>query len=503
MAGHPFRKRAAKSVAHTLWAKALAIEDGTKRVVIVATDLIGLPREITDVVCARLQKEHRLERSQVLFNSSHTHNGPVVWPNLRAMFDLGKKEKRAVLKYAQTLASDLFGAITESLENLEPASLSYGCGKAHFAVNRRELTSEGVRIGINPVGAVDLQVPVLQVRSPDQRPKAVVFGYACHNTTCPEGSYELNGDYAGCAQIELEKNHPGATAIFLMLCGGDQNPNPRGSFGLAECHGKTLAAEVDRLLSAGLQELQPPVQTAFENIDLAFAPHTRQTFEKELRESDPFRRRRATAILKTYDDSNPVRSTLYPIQAIRLGSELTILALGGEVMASYSLRVKKEYPGNLVVTAYSNDVMSYIPSKCALREGGYEIVESMAHYSQPGPYSEDVENRIFAGIRSVFKRVGLQPKRSLIEGEVEGSLRARLMLLLRELSLGADLELTPDTSLLRSGLLDSLATLQLTEWIQREVGPDVDLLQFDLSAEWETVGRIEQFVERYPRSQLV
>jgi len=501
MSGYPHRKHASRSVVHSLWAKVLAIEDENARTVIVATDLIGLPRAITDFVSARLQEEYGLERSQILFNSTHTHNGPVVWPNLRAMFDLGKREKGEVLEYGRGLAAHLFRAIAEALKNLEPAFLSYGLGKAHFAANRREWTPEGVRIGVNPLGAVDLDVPVLEVRSQDQQLRAVVFGYACHNTTCPDDSYELNGDYAGFAQIELEKSHPEATAMFLMLCGGDQNPNPRGSFELAERHGKALAAEVDRIRGASLRKLEPPIQAAFENIDLVFAPHTRETFEKELREPDPSRRRRAAAILKSYDESSPARCTLYPIQAIRLGPDLTILALGGEVMASYSLRVKKEYPGNLVVAAYSNDVMSYIPSRRALREGGYEVVESMVYYCQPGQYSDDVEDRIFAGIRSVLQRVGLHSEESLAEATPESSLRTRLISLFRDLNVGTDLEWSADTSLLRSGLLDSLATLQLAEWIQRQVGADVDLLQFDLSEEWETIARIEQFIARHRQSQ--
>ena len=502
MSGYPHRKHPSAGVVHRLWAKALAIEDENTRIVIVTTDLIGLPRAITDFVSARLQERYGLERSQILFNSTHTHNGPVVWPNLSAMFDLGKREKGKVLEYGRGLAAHLFRAIAEALKNLEPASLSYGLGKVHFAVNRRERTPEGVRIGINLVGPVDLDVPVLQVRSQDKQLRAVVFGYACHNTTCPDDSYELNGDYAGFAQIELEKSHPEATAMFLMLCGGDQNPNPRGSFELAERHGKTLAAEVDRVLGVSLTELEPPIQTALENIDLVFAPHTRQTFENELREPDPSRRRRAAAMLKTYDESSRVRCTLYPIQALRLGRDLTILALGGEVMASYSLRVKREYPGDLVVAAYSNDVMSYIPSRRALREGGYEVVESMVYYCQPGPYSDDVEDRIFAGIRSVLQRVGLQSDESLEEATPESSLRTRLISLFRDLNVGTDSEWNADTSLLRSGLLDSLATLQLAEWIQREVSADVDLLQFDLSEEWETIASIERFIERHRQSQV-
>jgi hypothetical protein len=408
MSGYPYRDRPSEGAVHPLWAKALAIEDRNKtRVVVVATDLIGLPREITDLVSMRAQQEYGIERSRIMFNSTHTHSGPVVWPNLRTMFNLRRKDERVVVKYSRRLGEDLFCVIGAALADLAPAQLSHGFGKAHFAVNRRERTPEGMRIGINPIGSVDPQVPILRILSEAGRLRAVVFGYACHNTASRGRSYQLSGDYAGFAQIELEKRHPGATAMFIMLCGGDQNPNPHGSIELAQSHGKTLAAEVNRVLGTVLSPVRPPIRTAHDNIQLNFAPHTRQMFENELDDADPARVRRANAMLRAYDKFRPVHQTPYPIEALRFGSDFTILALGGEVVAAYSLRVKKEYPGKLVVAAYSNDVMSYIPSRRVLEEGGYEAVDSMIFYGLPGPYADDVEDRVLDGLDAVMRRVGI------------------------------------------------------------------------------------------------
>ena len=126
----------------------------------------------------------------------------------------------------------------ERSQDLAPARLSVGHGAVGFAVNRREPTPEGVKIGVNPAGPVDHDVPVLKVTGKDGSLRAVLFGYACHNTTLGGDFYRIGGDYAGYAQAELEKAHPGATALFVMLCGGDQNPNPRGTLDLAVRHGR-------------------------------------------------------------------------------------------------------------------------------------------------------------------------------------------------------------------------------------------------------------------------
>ena len=62
------------------------------------------------------------------------------------------------------------------------------------------------------------------------------------------------------------------------------------------------------------------------------------------------------------------------------------------------------------MAAYSNDVMSYIPSRRVLQEGGYEAVDSMIFYGLPGPYADDVEDRVLDGLDAVMRRVGIAEK---------------------------------------------------------------------------------------------
>ena len=408
MSGYADRSHPSTGVVHPLWTKALAIEDNKSgRVVIVTTDLIGLPRTITDLVAARALKEYGLDRSRLLFNSSHTHTGPVVPPTLPTMFALSATDQQIAEDYSRKLTEELFTVIGAALGRLAPAQISYGVGQAHFAVNRREPTPEGVRIGVNPTGPVDPDVPVIRVTSADGTLLAVLFGCACHNTTLTGQFYELSGDYAGFAQIDIESAHPGATAMFLMLCGGDQNPNPRSKLELAQQHGHTLADEVDRVLQSTLTPVKSPIRAAFQNIELVFALHARESFEAELNDKNPARVRRAQVMLKAYDGRHPVRQTLYPIQAIRFGNAFTILALGGEVVVDYVLRIKREFGSKgIIVAGYSNDVMSYIPSLRVLKEGGYEADQSMIYYGRPGPYDEQVEDRIMTTVQQVLKRVG-------------------------------------------------------------------------------------------------
>jgi len=413
MSGFAARKHASEGVIHDLWAKALALEDASGgRVVIVTTDVIGLPREVSDEVAARVQKKHGLQRAQLLLNSSHTHCGPVIWPNLKMMYDLSAEDQQRLVDYSRKLTDELVGVVGAAVADLKPAKVSCGRGSVGFAINRREKTPKGMRIGLNPEGPTDHDVPVLKIAAPDGKLRAVLCGYACHNTTLGGDFYQINGDYAGFAQLELEKAQPGATAMFVILCGADQNPSPRGKLELAQRHGRELADEVTRVLGGELRPVRPPIRTAYEVVSLDFAPHDRGTFEEEAKSKDVYQQRRAKLMLSAYDAGRPVRSCPYPVQAVRLGDDLTLVALAGEVVVDYSLRLKREFPReNLVVAGYSNEVLCYIPSLRVLREGGYEAVESMRYYGQPGPFAERVEETIVAACRELLGRTGAKISR--------------------------------------------------------------------------------------------
>jgi hypothetical protein len=411
LSGYASRDHPSEGVLQDLYIRALALEDpGGSTIVIATADLIGIPRQMSDEVCARLAKQRGLDRKQILLNASHTHTGPVVWPNLSTMYELPPEEVRKLKQYSRRVTEAFVTVIAQALDNMAPAEAAYGQGSTGFAVNRRTLNAsrKWTGFGVTAGGVVDHSVPVLRLTGPDGKLRAVVFGYACHNTTLTGHHYRISGDYSGYAALGLEKD--GGVALFLALCGGDQNPNPRSELPNVEAHGKSLAAEVARVMDGPMEKVRGPLRSAFQLVDLRFKMHTREQFEKELQHERPANRRRAMEMLAAYDARHPVRSVPYPVQAIRFGPGPVLLALGGEVVVDYSLRAKKEYANQkLIVAGYSNDVMCYIPSVRILREGGYEAEGSMPYYGMPGPFHEDVEQTIFDTIGQVMARVGVKP----------------------------------------------------------------------------------------------
>ena len=405
MTGYANRDKPSEGVLHDLWAKALVLSNKEEKMIIVTTDLLGLSHQVSVEVAEKIQAKLGIERRQLMFNSSHTHSGPMIWPSLSVISEYSPADQKIVSEYTQVLVDKLVTVIVNAYEHQEPMQVSVGNTSADFAINRRALAAQ--KNGINLPGPIDHDVPVLKFMNSSGEIKAVLFGYACHNTTLMGNNYFINGDYAGFAQLEIEKKIPTATAFFILGCAGDQNPEPRGTVELATKHGNNLADQVVALVhSKELKPIKNELQSYFSTIPLKFKKVPVADYQKDLQSSDKFIQRRAKLMLEAYNKGWNTETYSYPIQGIRLGNEFRMIALGGEVVVDYSLRTKKEFPGkNIFVAGYSNEVMCYIPSERVLKEGGYEADSSMIYYGMPGPFENGIEEKIMAAIYLTIKKI--------------------------------------------------------------------------------------------------
>jgi hypothetical protein len=405
MSGYAARTRPSEGKLQDLYVKALALADSKgQKFVVVTSDLVGISRELSEAVAKETERRTGLPRERLLLTVSHTHCGPVIRASLADMYELNTAEWQKVNAYTDQLQTWMIETIVTALADMKPAKLSYGNGIARFAANRRQPTGKGVDFGRNPAGPVDHDVPVLKVESADGRLMAVVFGYACHNTTLD--FYQWCGDYAGFAQEYLEKDHGGAKALFWSGCGADANPFPRRSVALSERHGRDLADAVNAVLLRPLNPVQGEIEARFATIPLSFDKlPSREQLRQDLNDKNPSVRRRANRLIKTLDANGKLDDAYahYPIQLIRLGDQVLWIALGGEVVVDYALRFKKKLGGSrpVWITAYANEVMAYIPSLRVLKEGGYEADSSMIYYGMPTKWAPSVEERIVAKVHQL------------------------------------------------------------------------------------------------------
>jgi neutral ceramidase len=429
MAGYAARTKPSEGKVHDLHAKALALEDtrGT-RFVIVTVDLIGFPREFRDAVEKEVATRYGLRPEALLLNASHTHCGPEIraWRATQA-WDLPPEQIELGKKYSDALQVKIIDLVGRALQDLAPAQLSYVHGRAAVAMNRRSAIGRGYTIAPNADGPVDHDVPVLLVATPDGKTtRAILFGYACHNTTLD--SYQFCGDYAGFAQQYVEEAHPGAVALFMIGCGGDQNPTPRRTLEWAKQHGRALANGVEQALVAQSRLVRGPLKLALGEATLELSPPPSvEELKRQAASRNKYERRHAEELLSELEKTGRTRSTYpYLVQVAQFGDDLTMVGLAGEVVVDYSLRLKAELAGPvsqasslrseggtpstrapaLWVAGYCNEVFGYVPSERVLQEGGYEARDSILYYDiTVTPFMPSVEKLIVDKVHELVRKV--------------------------------------------------------------------------------------------------
>jgi hypothetical protein len=376
LSGYASRNRPFDKVTSDLYAKALALEDREGHfAVLVTTDLLGLPAAIAEPVCERIGEKAGLKREQILLSSSHIHTGPALSLKASGGDDKSPGDAQRTVAYTRQLQDKLVEVALSALKERTPARLSWGSGVANFVLNRREWTPKGVILGANPRGPADRTVPVLRIDGPDGKLRAVLFGAATHNTTLFPNCYEICGDYAGFAQTHVQQQHPGVQAMFMLGLAGDSDPYPRGTMAMSRDHGAALGREVSRVLAGKLQPIRGPLRIAFARADLPLQPPPpREVLAKQAAAKSGMQAGIARQMLAVLErgDKLPTHYAC-PVTVWQLGSDMTLVALSGEVVVDYVALLEKALgPNRLWLAAYCNDVFGYLPSARVLAEGGYE-----------------------------------------------------------------------------------------------------------------------------------
>ena len=408
MTGYGSRTHVSTGTIHELYARALALDDGTgKPAVLVTADILGFTSEVSKRIADEVQKKYSIPRAKLILSATHTHGGPAILQEHHMMYGVyaTPAELRDLEQYARDLENKIVELVGSALKQMQPATLTLAHTQVAFAMNRRAKVATGYVISPNEKGPADHDVPVLLVKSNDGRILAVAFGYACHNTTVGGDCYEFHGDWAGFAQSNLEKQHEGAVALFVQGCGADANPQPRGTMDLARQHGQTMGDAVEKTISGSTKPIGGQLACAFRLVNLPFAPPpSREALQKQLEHKDIYFRWQARELLKDLDRDGSLRAQYpCPIQAWKFGDDLTLITIGGEVVVDYALRLKKELAGREVwVAGYCNDVFAYVPSRRVLEEGGYEAGGAMVYYVQPGPFTSSVEETLVGEIQKML-----------------------------------------------------------------------------------------------------
>jgi neutral ceramidase len=343
-----------------IYARALALQRGKQRVVLVALDHLLVPGSLTRAVL----KATQLAPHQLFMAASHTHCAPdAMGMNERMRYPIP-----GVATFQPELLRFTAERITEAIRlaqsRLQPARLAlYAEPLPGLNRNRRGR------------GITDPIMTVARLNTPAGKPIAVLVIYAAHPTIYSHTMMEVSAEFPGILQNGLEAFWDNdAVALFLNGALGDVSPvADAGSTAheRVERYGNQLKAHALRLLNQ-VRPAQPRLQARQVQVSLPPArphPEFQQSAGREYKVPESLLNELVRQLV-------PPEA---PVSLLVLGT-LLLVGFPGEPITALGLearRIGQAHGFPLVApVALVNDWIGYILTREEYERGGYEATVS-------------------------------------------------------------------------------------------------------------------------------
>ncbi len=216
-----YKMRNADGVLNDIQAVALALSFGKTTVALVAIDCLGISKDFADVCKKEVNAKTGIPCDAIFIHGTHTHTGPRV--------DL-ESQDLLTKNYSQFLVGRVADAITLAVQDLKPAKMGYGVGKASsISFVRRFKMKDGTtktNPGVNnpdilcPKGDVDERVNVIRFDR-EGAETVVVANFGTHPDTI--GGNKISGDWPYFTRKFVEQAIDNTKCIFFNGAEGDVN----------------------------------------------------------------------------------------------------------------------------------------------------------------------------------------------------------------------------------------------------------------------------------------
>gem|GEM_PF-467984 len=403
-------------VAHDLYSRALVLNDGSKRMVILANDLNCLD-VATSILRQRCRDELGIDAAYFITLATHNHNAPIqIVPDNFA--------------YGRWLAERMFALIQEAIAHEQgPVTLRFGFGHGYFLKS----------MGNAPT---DFEIQVLEVLQGDA-PMALLFNHPTHPLQADEKKIDVG--HPGYAVEELERRLAGVMAMYGDACGGNQFTamGMEGTLELEQALGKRLADSVMEIVRGDMQEVTGAIESRLEVISLPLAdpmpfeeakklaghfpqsigfvpyPHPDRpsnwirNLMKHYKEKIPFPKRTTDRVctddgflVQSYDTPREFPCRYEETIVAKVGP-MVFVAMQGEVCAPIGMRIKDAYRQEMpiMVFGYMGEHNLYIPTRELVRLGYYQAQVIQIQYASPAGWAPSVEDDMVTGVKGLISRV--------------------------------------------------------------------------------------------------
>lgn len=383
-----------------IFVRAIVVDNGITKAVLVSVDTGMIGEQVWKSVAQRIESELKIPSTNLMLNPIHTHSA------------------------SGGTADQIFNAIKEANNKLQPARIGYGSGLSYVNVNRNIIDPKTHKWweGANYDGISDKTVGVICFETLSGEPIAVYYNYACHAVVTGNTDM-LSGDYPGATSKYIEDSFDNKmVALFAVGAQGDQNPLYfQQTFDLRDIRIKDYAKRGQDISNAmpsggqGLNKQDPTVKRLLDQqkqMILSMGQFLGEEVKRAMREMDPARMSTNGKIIASQKMiSFPGRDRIDQGRAgvdaqYKDGADVQLrvsflliddIAIGGcdaEIFNLIGQRVKKEspYARTLFVSmANGSGNSGYIPNDAAF---GYQTFEVLSSRCKPGYAESAIVNGI-------------------------------------------------------------------------------------------------------------
>ncbi len=399
--GGYMKERFWTEVRDPLYARTLVLSQGTVSLVLVTTDLCGIPAGITGPARQDIAKRTGVPLEAIAVTASHTHTGPYLYKGFGAPEVRGEG---AESDYPAFLRERIVACAMKAFESRRASVLRAGATpqSPRISHNRRNLFKDGQVRSIGPVtrdfpdhdprdivgtaGPIDPDLGLLFVGDPGvDAPRAALAVFALHCNTVGNtrvGDNVVSADFPGAMAREMRRSFgPGFVNLFGAGACGDIN--------YVDPHKPDVRSheEIGALLASTAVAAKPPsvdgprlgLRRSVTELPLRkCAPEEVERSRRALASDAPFYEKvRARALLEIHASTKPT----YPIeiQAMRVSKDVAVVLLPGEIFVELGLEIRKRSPfrTTIVIELANDSVPAYIPTRKACAQAGYEVYHSL------------------------------------------------------------------------------------------------------------------------------
>lgn len=355
--------RQSTGVLDPIFHRILALDDGDRRFVFVASDICLISPVEYEKVARALEQQTGIDRLHFWWSMSHTHSAPEVGPPGLAVAFLGDRYTHEIdPSYTEMVERKLVDGVVQAFEQLEEARLAAGWGHSLANINRRARDVEGdTRLGLNPLGPTDRRLGLLRFERLDGSPIALLANYPIHGTVLGPANVEISGDAPGVV-AEYVESKVGAPLVFLNGAAGDQAP----IYSVYPDARAGHLSEFRRLLGEPILEANRRLGVADQKLKIGASELIVETPMKDgLEWPDALRDYAATR-----GEASLVR---LPVRVLQLSDEIVIWSAPIELFSQVAVRVRarSRFPFTFYA-GYTNGWLGYLLTADEWPHGGYE-----------------------------------------------------------------------------------------------------------------------------------